>query len=456
MPQINTRLVLRNDTKANWEAVKDTATLKVGEFGVESDTGLFKIGKEITDDGTTRLATWAELEYANAAEKTTFVDDESKLPTIGNSVGDVCIVKKLIEGTTEKYSYTAYVWQETVDGENWAAMDGNYSADNIYFDTNFKITTSVGAQVIPSGQSSKDFATKGKNLTEVFTMLLAEEKAPKITSNPTATIYIGNGTSSSPANNTIKVEGGSTVTPKWSASLSAGSYSYGPATGITASAWDVKGYLGSTVVDGHTSTSNSGTFGSIVLAVGDSYKVKVKATHNAGVIANTNFQQPYQAGNSLFDNTTNAKVVQIAGGTKEDDSPTITAWQQGYYIGWLENDIEITSDILRNVGDGQGILKDRKTKGDNYAAMTDYKWTTSSTMVGKKFVIAYPQDKTGVTKFFNNTAFEEYSPDMQETIVKVAGADNDLTSKHAINYVVKTYTPGNPFTGSKEFLISLG
>ena len=44
MAQINTRIVLRNDTSANWEAVKDTATLMVGEMGIETDTGLFKIG----------------------------------------------------------------------------------------------------------------------------------------------------------------------------------------------------------------------------------------------------------------------------------------------------------------------------------------------------------------------------------------------------------------------------
>ena len=64
---INTRIVLRHDTKAGWEAVKDNLdkALLAGEMGVEDDTGLFKIGKKIIVEGVTRLATWAELEYAN-------------------------------------------------------------------------------------------------------------------------------------------------------------------------------------------------------------------------------------------------------------------------------------------------------------------------------------------------------------------------------------------------------
>ena len=47
-----------------------------------------------------------------------------------------------------------------------------------------------------------------------------------------------------------------------------------------------------------------------------------------------------------------ATSVKIAGGSKNDDSQAISAWQQGYYIGTLESDVAITSDILRNTGTG--------------------------------------------------------------------------------------------------------
>lgn len=62
MLELNTRIVLRNDTREVWESIKDIATLMPGEMGVEIDTGYFKIGKE-KEDGS--LYTWAELDYAN-------------------------------------------------------------------------------------------------------------------------------------------------------------------------------------------------------------------------------------------------------------------------------------------------------------------------------------------------------------------------------------------------------
>ena len=52
---LNTRIVLRNDTKNNWDAVKNSAILSKGEIGIEIDTNLMKIG-----DG---VKTWAELDY---------------------------------------------------------------------------------------------------------------------------------------------------------------------------------------------------------------------------------------------------------------------------------------------------------------------------------------------------------------------------------------------------------
>ena len=64
-------------------------------------------------------------------------DDETETEAINRAVSsaialiknDVCVVKKLISGT-DNYSHTAYFY----DGENWRAMDGNYNAENVYFD----------------------------------------------------------------------------------------------------------------------------------------------------------------------------------------------------------------------------------------------------------------------------------------------------------------------------------
>ena len=64
-------------------------------------------------------------------------DDETETEAINRAVSsaialvknDVCVVKKLISGI-DNYSHTAYFY----DGENWRAMDGNYNAENVYFD----------------------------------------------------------------------------------------------------------------------------------------------------------------------------------------------------------------------------------------------------------------------------------------------------------------------------------
>jgi len=222
MSQINTRIVLRNDTKANWEAVKDTATLKPGEFGVETDTGLFKIGKE-KSEGV--LCTWAELEYANDIPEIDLSDVTNDVQVVegtidnlvaGKVVGDMGIVKTpLYEGATT-YTYTAYVW----NGEAWAAMDGNYNAANVYFDQDLTYTTSVGALKLASGKNSDTYAAKGKSLEEVIRRIMAETIAPTITQasyGMSASYTADNGT-----------EVGSKITAlKWDGTFTDGSYSYG-------------------------------------------------------------------------------------------------------------------------------------------------------------------------------------------------------------------------------------
>lgn len=234
MAQINTRIVLRNDTKANWDAVKDTVRLNVGEFGVESDTGLFKIGKE---KAVGVLCTWAELDYANdvpdidlstVTNKVHMKGSFDELPSEGNVVGDIGIVKKLLyddtsETNADLYTYTAYVWSEVESGYAWAAMDGNYSATNVYFDRDLTYTANIGALKLPAGKNSDVYAASGKSIDAVIRRIMAETIAPTITQpsyNMSANYISDNGT-----------EVGSKITAlKWDGTFTDGSYSYGRST----------------------------------------------------------------------------------------------------------------------------------------------------------------------------------------------------------------------------------
>ena len=219
MAQINTRIVLRNDTSANWELVKDTATLMVGEMGIETDTGLFKIGKEIIEEGKEpRLATWGELAYGNDVPDLSSVTNTVKIGATlaelgtGTVVGDMGIVKAPLYEGANTYSYTAYVW----NGSDWAAMDGNYDAGNVYFSENVTVTTTVG-NISTSNNTPKELQFKGKNLKQVYEYLYAKEDVQIAIDGTSASISLSKTSDS--------LEVGATYTlPTASVSTSSGKY----------------------------------------------------------------------------------------------------------------------------------------------------------------------------------------------------------------------------------------
>lgn len=214
--QLNTIIVLKNDTKDTWDAVKDTATLRVGEIGIESDTGLFKIGKEKAEGV---LCTWAELDYANEIPEVDLstvtnavqvVDGTVADLEVGKVIGDMAIVRSVINGNIK--SHTAYVW----NGSDWAAMDGNYDAENVYFSENVTVTTTVG-NISTSNNTPKTLEFAGKNLKQVYEYLYAKEDTKIAVTGTSATISL------SKSNDSLEV--GSTYTlPTASVSTVSGKY----------------------------------------------------------------------------------------------------------------------------------------------------------------------------------------------------------------------------------------
>ena len=279
---INTRIQLRNDLAATWDS--KNPVLKKGEIGIEIDTRKMKVG-----DGTTA---WEALPYMGAdandilavinenrdtctqIELTQGQTDADGLATITSpKKGDTAIVSKLIVG--DKKSYTAYVY----NGENWAACDGNYSADNVYFDDDITYTVGIGTLAQPSG--SAKFAAKGKNVEQVFASLMAKEANPS-KSNPAVSFSAEGGFGT--------VEIGTKRNLTYTAALSTGSYTYGPATGITAQSWSVS----CTGVTG-TKTTATGTFENVV-AESNGKRIVATAQYGDGAIPVTNLGNPYEAG----------------------------------------------------------------------------------------------------------------------------------------------------------------
>ena len=280
---INTKIQLRNDLAATWTT--RNPVLNKGEIGIEIDTRKMKVG-----DGTTA---WDTLSYMGAdANDILAVINENRdtctqielnqgqtdadgLATITSpKKGDTAIVSKLIVG--DKRSYTAYVY----NGENWAACDGNYSAENVYFGEDLTYTANIGVKTVPSSGSGTIVAA-GKNVKEVLASILAEEKNPGKT-NPAVSFSVEGGFGT--------FEIGTKRNLTYTAALSTGSYTYGPATGITAQSWSVS----CTGVAGNKTTA-TGTFENVV-AESNSKRIVATAQYGDGAIPVTNLGNPYKAG----------------------------------------------------------------------------------------------------------------------------------------------------------------
>ena len=280
---LNIRIQLRNDTAENW-TTKNPLLLK-GEMGVEIDTRKIKIG-----NGTDR---WTALEYSGVDEDTikgiidnnrdnftevTPNEGESDAQALARMVtnpkkGDMAVVIRIIAG--DKKSYKAYIH----NGTAFTAMDGNYSADNVYFDEDLTYTVQFGTLAKPAG--SAKFSAKGKNVSQVFASLMAQEANPSKT-NPAVSFSAQGGFG------TFDI--GTKKNLTYTAALSAGSYTYGPATGITAQSWSVS----CTGVAG-TKTTATGTFENVV-AESNGKRIVATAQYGDGAIPVTNLGNPYEAG----------------------------------------------------------------------------------------------------------------------------------------------------------------
>ena len=152
---LTTKIVMRNDSAANWTT--SNPVLAKGEIGFENDSYMVKIG-----DGVKK---WSELDY--------FSD----------------------------YDATKIKFKQDI------TLAGDYTAVG-----NVK-------------KSDATLAAKGKSVADLFTTLFTKRLQPGTPVQPAVSITLtGAGAK----------EVGTEFTPNYSASLSAGSYTYGPATGITA------------------------------------------------------------------------------------------------------------------------------------------------------------------------------------------------------------------------------
>ena len=405
MPTLNTRIQLRHDVKANWDN-NSSVVLKAGEVGIETDTSKMKVG-----DG---VKTWDELKYAggDAAQNFDVIpeNEETDVAAITRvvgaaelHVGDTAIVKRVISG--DKTSYTAYVY----DGE-WKAMDGNYRADNVYFDDDITYTVAIGTLAKPSG--SAKFAAKGKNVEQVLSSLMAQEANPA-KSNPAVSFSAQGGFGT--------FEIGTKKNLTYTAALSAGSYTYGPATGITAQTWEVS----CTGVTGTKSTA-TGTFENVV-AEATAKKITAKATYNEGTVPVTNLGNPYPAG-------------KIAAGSTSKDSNELKGVRYMFWGPMTEADMALNSANIRALAHKQ-------------ATSTGTLGTFGAGAGAKKVVVAVPAGRK-ITKVLMPSAL---NADVTALFVK-QGSQSSVEGAEgytAAAYDVYVYQPASIDAG-ETYSVTIG
>lgn len=377
---LTTQIILRNGTTTEWDA--STKILKLGEVGIDTTKNEIRIGdgehtwKDLKIAGADQAAIQALIDQAE--DKVTVVQagdgtiDQALATITSPSQGDMAIIEQkfgdVLKADGTRTSRTAYSY----DGEKWCAMDGNYNAKNVYFDGDFTYTNAIGAIGAPSGGSGK-LAASGKSVEEFMASILAKEANPKTTS-PAASVKITDG------NGTFEI--GTRKNISYTASLSAGSYTYGPATGVVAGTVTAS-------FDGQTKTGATGTFENVV--ADGTKRLSVSITHNEGAVPKTNLGNPYAEG-------------KIAAGTKEATASQTLVGVRHMFYGPMTTDAELNSENIRKLRHSEAKAGTISTFGAGEGA--------------KKVVIAVPASMN-VTKVLMPSAM---NADATASFVKQAGS----------------------------------
>lgn len=407
---MRTKIQVRRDTTANWLTNKDVVPA-AGEPCFDLDLGTLKIGDGVTTYENLKEisggATAAHYEGVKADGETDN-DVIARVLTEANAEAqkdDIFVVKALIAGG--KYTYTAYVF----DGTVWAAMDGNYSAENVYFADDLTYTAAIGVLTVPSSGSGTITAA-GKNVKDVLASILAQEKNPGKT-DPAVTIT---------CNQMKAYEVGTKVTPTYSASLSAGSYTYGPATGIAATEWNV--------TDGSkTLTTASGSFDELTVGDSTSYSITATAKHGDGAIPVTNLGNEYPDG-------------KITAGSKSATKGKITGYRNSFYGTKENSDDDVDSALVRTLtASGKALAN-----GNSF--------NLAIPVGAKRIMFAYPATLRDVTSVqdvngMNAEIVSTFTPLKQ--IVSVNGANG----YDAIDYKVYVYDIPNANDAANTYKVTI-
>lgn len=475
---LKTRIVLRSDTSENWTS--SNPLLLKGEIGVELNTLKFKFG-----DGTSN---WNDLKYAGIGSEelnsaiesyinTNILEDgkikpellpegvgsanvydvtKDALDTSDEEVikakvtelkasttfakGDIFIITTNVTDTI--YELTGYIIASkpaTNDEAGvWAAvkqLNGYVDADKVILRDNITLAGNYTA-VGNIEKSQTTFNTKGMSVADAFTQIFTKKLQPTITAQPAVSGFNLSGAKTVEAGTVLESVSYGT------AKLSAGSYTYGPATGITATAWQVDRICAvpstgtdlseTNIAQATSGTDNNGGKGFIIGDVAgenvvSSLKYKIAATHGEGAVANDNL-----GGKS-------SPEIKISAGTKSATTSAYTPYRNFFY-GATSDKPALDTAYIRVLNPSNKAY----AKGD---------YTITVNPGAQRVCIACIATATGVTKVINTSAL---NADVTSTFVKSQVNVEGKDGYTAVQYNVWTFEPAVAYEQEAVLKVTLG
>lgn len=316
--QIKTRIVLRNDELANWQASEKT--LLSGEVALARTTDgavELRVGNGDTFENALRLKLSAdqivglenkldEVTVSNYAGDTTLDPQTATAEAIlaeankisgktaeDYKVGDSLVLREQI-GETGKFQHAAYVW----NGTAWEAMDGTYNADSVYFKDDYVFVGDYDR--VGNITKNDSYSTAGKSVQEVMMKVFTKELSSTAT-NPTFTLTVDShtdgeiGTKYTVPKATLKMTGVGSYTyaptnANCSVEIGDGTVSCTTAKYATLTAANTTAMTLNSTVATSAGTTNAETY----LSSKATYNYKAEYTYTDGVMPKTNLgvEQP--------------------------------------------------------------------------------------------------------------------------------------------------------------------
>ena len=420
MALLNTTIILRNDSTVNWLA-NENVILARGEVAIEflaNGKAKMKIG-----DGE---KTWAQLSYFGGESAKYYdvvpeVDEDGSIEIHLDAItrvvngatlssGDIAVVKETF--APGKTQYTAYVYDG--DAATWKAMDGNYSADNVY---TAKDLTLAGNFTTIGNYEKGDVIAAGTSLQDVLSGMLQQELYPTANDKPSASISVSGGSGEVGSSYTLPT---ATLTI-----TDVGSYEYGDKeTGITFAIGNV------TLSQGSNSKTNDAimTKGSTLkLQATDTETLYTDAAKSYTFTATASYEQSPKIpvtnlGNPYEDARIPAGSVSIA-----DKTATFSGYRYAFAGGTTAATLDST--VVRSMS----AKKSSKASMDSQSEALEFTVAAGAT----KVFFAYPATWTG-TPYFEmfGLAWAENTDIVKKDNIKVAdarGTINDVL-QGAVDY----------------------